>query len=324
MIKQKILKSVKNDLERIEKSLEKNLDPYLELCREIARHIIFAGGKRIRPLLFVLSARICDRDDEDVIDISTLFEFLHSASLLHDDLVDESEKRRNKKSAHLLYGNAIATLVGDFLFAKSMSLACKTKKISIIEILSKITANMSQGEIHQFINKKNYELSFEEYLIIISKKTAYLLEGACKAGAIFSNTSKEKIKALASYGFNIGVAFQMADDILDYISDKKEIGKDIGVDIKEGKVTLPLIYAIQNANKKEKQYIEELLKKSDIIENDIKDLNKIIENYNGFELTKQKTKEYIKKAKSSLDIFEKSKTKETLLTIADYVLSRKN
>ena len=320
-IKYQLLQEIKKDINKVDKALKENLDPYLDICKEVASHLLFAGGKRIRPLLFILSARICGRDDVDVIKTSTLFEFLHTASLLHDDLIDEAKIRRSKQSAHLKYGNAISTLVGDFLFAKAMSLACKTQKIEIIEILSNITEKMSQGEIYQLISKKNISLSVEEYLCIISKKTAYLIEGSCKAGAIFAGREQKEIEALANYGLNIGIAFQMVDDILDYNADEKKIGKAKGVDLKEGKVTLPLIYTLEKANKKEKHFIKNLIEKENITET--KKLNDIIETYDGFNFTKEKTKMYIKEAKKELDIFEDSKTKNTLLKIADYVLSRK-
>ncbi|MGD9230807.1 MAG: polyprenyl synthetase family protein, partial [Desulfobacterales bacterium] len=211
--KYKILALVKDDLEAIETALEENLNPYLDLVSQIAKHILFSGGKRLRPLLMVLSARICGYNGNYDKTFSTIFEYLHAATLLHDDLVDQATLRRGHPVAHSIWGNATAVLVGDFLLARSLSIAAKTELPEVIRIVAEITENMSQGEIHQLMKKGRLDFTEEEYMEVIRRKTAVLFQGTCRVSALISGTSKEKETALSDYGFNLGIAFQMVDDL---------------------------------------------------------------------------------------------------------------
>ncbi len=315
---------VQGDLEEIEKELERNLTPYLDVVKEAASHILFSGGKRLRPMLMVLSARICDYSGKYDKTFSIIFEYLHAASLLHDDLVDQATLRRGKPVANLIYGNSIAVLVGDFLLARGCSIAAKTGYMDIIRVIVEITENMSQGEIHQLINKGRLDLSEKEYMDVIRRKTAVLIEGACRTGAMLSNGSKEKENALADYGLNIGLAFQMADDLLDYTSDTKALGKEIGADLKEGKLTLPVVYALQKADSKDCTLMEDIIKNESFSIHDFETFKKLLVKYDGIDYTKRLATEHITKAKEAISIFKKSETKELLITLADYALSRKS
>jgi octaprenyl-diphosphate synthase len=321
-LKHKILRQVKHDLEEIEVALEQNLNPYLDLVSQIAGHILFSGGKRLRPLLMVLSARICGyKGGYDKI-FSTIFEYLHAATLLHDDLVDEATLRRGKPVANAIWGNAAAVLVGDFLLARSLAIAAETKQPDVIKVVSGITENMSQGEIHQLMRKGSLDLTEAEYMEIIKRKTAVLFQGTCRAGALIAAGSLKKETALSDYGFNLGIAFQMVDDLLDYTLDTATLGKKVGADLKEGKLTLPVIYSLKSADEKDRTRMENIIKNKNFSVNDFKTLIRMIDKYGGQLYTQNLATEYVQNAKKALAAFENSKTKEVLLMIADYTLSR--
>ncbi|MDH3566302.1 MAG: polyprenyl synthetase family protein [Desulfobacteraceae bacterium] len=322
-IKQKILNLVKDDLSEIEVALEQNLNPHLDLVSQIAGHILFSGGKRLRPLLMVLSARLCGYDGNYEKTFSTIFEYLHAATLLHDDLVDEATLRRGKPAAHSIWGDAIAVLVGDFLLARSLSIAAETNRPDVIKVVAEITENMSQGEIHQLMKKGCIDLTEKEYMEIIRRKTAVLFQGTCRVGALISGVSKEKEDALAGYGFNLGIAFQMVDDLLDYSQDTAAIGKKVGADLKEGKLTLPVIYSLKSADAKDRIQMEKIIKNKDFSAEDFETLIAIMKKYGGQTYTEKVAQKYVKNAKNALETFKNSTTKEILLTIADYTLVRK-
>ena len=321
-LKHKILMQVKNDLEEIEIALQQNLNPYLDLVSQIAGHILFSGGKRLRPLLMILSARVCGyKGDYDKI-FSTIFEYLHAATLLHDDLVDEATLRRGKPVANSIWGNAAAVLVGDFLLARSLAIAAETKRPDFIKVVSGITENMSQGEIHQMMRKGSLDLTEAEYMEIIKRKTAVLFQGTCRSGALIADVSLQKETALSDYGFNLGIAFQMVDDLLDYTLDTVTLGKEVGADLKEGKLTLPVIYSLKSADEKDRTRMENIIKNKNFSVNDFKTLIRMIDKYGGRSYTQTLATEYVQNAKEALVVFEDSKPKEILLMIADYTLSR--
>ena len=321
-IKHRILSLVKDDLSEIEVALEQNLNPHFDLVSQIAGHILFSGGKRLRPLLMVLSARLCGYDGNYEKKFSTIFEYLHAATLLHDDLVDEATLRRGKPVAHSLWGNAIAVLVGDFLLARSLSIAAETKRPDVIKVVAEITENMSQGEIHQLMKKGCIDLAETEYMEIIERKTAVLFQGTCRVGALISGVSKEKEAALAGYGYNLGIAFQMVDDLLDYSQDTPALGKKVGADLKEGKLTLPVIYSLKSADEKDRIQMEKIIKDKDFSMEDFETLIAFMKKYGGQTYTQKVAQKYVKNAKNALEIFKDSTTKEILLTIADYTLAR--
>lgn len=321
-LKNKILDMVKDDLEAIEIALKQNLSPQLDLVSEIAGHILFSGGKRLRPLLAVLSAQICGWKDDYVKTFSTIFEYLHTATLLHDDLVDEATMRRGKPAAHLVWDNPSAVLVGDFLMARALSIAAVTQQPAVIEIIAQITENMSQGEIHQLSRKGNLDLAEAEYMEIIRRKTAVLFQGACRTSALIAAAPKEKEAALAEYGFNIGLAFQMIDDLLDYTLDTHALGKVVGADLKEGKLTLPVIYALRAADGKDRLVMEKIIKDKNFAVNDFKTLIELLHKYGGITYTQKLAQNHIKKAKNTLAVFESSEPKKILMMLADYTLVR--
>ena len=327
-IKNRILASAKEDLEDIEIALKQNLTPYLDLVSQTASHILFAGGKRLRPLLMVLSARICGYKRNSDKTFSIMFEYLHAATLLHDDLVDEATLRRGKPVAHSIWGNSITVLVGDFLLARALSIAADTGHLNVIKIISEITENMSQGEIHQLMRKGQPDLSEEEYMEIIQNKTAILFRGACQVSAIIADAPEKEEKAISNYGFNLGIAFQMIDDLLDYTSNAGILGKEAGADIKEGKLTLPLIYALKQADSKagskDRAMMEKIIKNKDFSADEFEILLELLNKYKGLKYTEELAAKHIARAKEALvGVFKPSGTRETLINIADYTLARK-
>jgi len=327
-LKQKIIEQAAPDLKKIENSLEQNLNPNLKLVKEIASHLLFSGGKRLRPLLMVHSARLCGYNPSGYnhdfeFEFSTIFEYLHAATLLHDDVVDEAQIRRGKKAAHTKWSAPKVVLTGDFLLATALDIAARTKEPGIISIIAQITKDMSQGEIDQLDKKGKLDLSEQEYLEIIRRKTAVLIQGACKSGAILAKTAKEKQDALDQYGFHLGMAFQMADDLLDYTASAKELGKNPGADISEGKLTLPLIHSLANASSKDKKWMENFITSSDFSSNLFEKLKEKLYEYRGIEYTDQKARDHVKKAKACLNVFHDCQSRELLCQIADYSIERK-
>ncbi len=323
VLKQKILSMVKDDLADIETALKQNLSPQFDLVSRVANHILFSGGKRLRPLIMILAARICGYNGNNIKTFSTIFEYMHSATLLHDDIVDDAVLRRGKAVAHSIWSNPIAVLVGDFLFARASSIAVETGDLKVLKIMAEVLENMSQGEIHQLIRKGNLDLSEDEYLEVIRRKTAILFQGASRVGALIAKATEDQEKALAEYGFNLGIAFQMADDLLDYTSDTTVLGKEVGADLKEGKVTLPVIYSLKKATSQDRVQMERIIKNKEFTVHDFEMLIKMLKKHEGITYTNKRAAEYVANAKNALLVFRPSKTREILLNIADYALFRK-
>jgi octaprenyl-diphosphate synthase len=321
-LKNRILSLVKDDLDGIEAALLENLHPNLDLVSKVAHHILFSGGKRLRPLLMVLSARLCDYRGNYDKTFSVIFEYLHAATLLHDDLVDGAPLRRGKPASHMVWGNEIAVLVGDFLLARGLAIAAETNEPRIIKIISEITEHMSQGEIHQIERKGKIDLTETEYMDIIRCKTAVLFQGACRISAILAAATEEKERALAQYGTHLGMAFQMVDDLLDYTFDTQILGKTVGADLREGKLTLPVIVALNHAESGDRAVMEKIIQDEKFTNNDFRWLVEKISEYGGFEYTRSLAFEHSENARQALEVFPVSPTRDILFDIAGYALER--
>ncbi len=322
-LKKRIIEMTKEDLEKVETDLLRHLNPNLELVREIASHLLFSGGKRLRPLLMIHSARLCGYSGGFEIEFSTIFEYLHAATLLHDDVVDKADTRRGKKAAHTQWSAPKVVLTGDFLLALSLEIAAKTRQPDIISVIAGITKDMSQGEISQLEKKGKLDLTEEEYLDVIEKKTAVLIQGACESGAILAEASREKQTALKRYGFHTGMAFQMADDLLDYTGTKEEIGKTPGADIREGKLTLPLIHGLAQASKEDRMWMEKIIEDSEFSPEQFERLKKKLIRYKGIDYTRKCARDHVEKAIHCLTGFTDGPSKELLCMIAGYSIERK-
>ncbi len=321
-LKQKILAMVSEDLAAIETALEENLTPHVQLVREIASHILFSGGKRLRPLLMVLSARLCGYDGDYDKTFSTIFEYLHAATLLHDDLVDGASLRRGKTVAHHVWDNSTAVLTGDFLLARSLTIAAKPGNPRIIATIAWVTENMSQGEIQQLARKGDITITEDEYREVIRCKTAVLFQGACMASAQLAGASREMERALSDYGYHLGLAFQMADDLLDYTQDTQTLGKQVGADLREGKLTLPVIHALTQASADDRARMIDMIRQPDFSTDDFQSLVNMLHDNNGIAYTKACANRHVSLAKQSLAVFEPSRSRDILSDIADFSLAR--
>lgn len=318
-----ILGQVEDDLQRIEGEIEKNLRSSVPLIAHISRYIIRSGGKRLRPLLMVLAARLTGYEGEGHYPLSIVFEYLHAATLLHDDVVDSAELRRNKPAANTIWGNQAAVLVGDFLLATSFALAVSSGNLKILSVLADTTTRMAEGEILQLINSDNLEISEQDYIEVITRKTAILIAAACQIGAIFGRTDAKQEEAMCRFGLNLGIAFQLRDDVLDYAGSEEEVGKPIGQDLSEGKITLPLIYTLTASNPQDRQRLVDLITAGEITPATFTKVKGLIERYQSLEYTSRLAEGHIAAAKEALSTFLPSATRETLAAIADYVVARR-
>ncbi len=321
-LKEQLLLRVATDLNHIETALEQNLNPHLDMVREVAGHLIFSGGKRIRPLLNLLCARLCGYTDPFIHKFSTIVEFLHTATLLHDDVVDEAAIRRGKPVAHAIWGAPVTVLVGDFLLARALYIAAETKNPKIIQVIAEITESMCQGEIIQLVKKGDPGLSEAEYMDVIRRKTGFLIQGACQTGAILAGAPMDVEQKLADFGYHIGMVFQIADDLLDYTADTKTLGKAVGADLREGKLTLPVIYTLAHAGAKDRTWMEKIISDKAFTEPEFERLIRLMQDTGGIAYCRKIAEEHVQTAKNIICSFTASDTTETLLMIADYTLNR--
>jgi octaprenyl-diphosphate synthase len=254
--------------------------------------------------------------------MAAAMEFIHTATLLHDDVIDQATIRRGKTSANNVFGNAVSVLVGDFLCFKSFRLLTEVGNLDILQLISRIAYIMSEGEVFQLIKRGDINLTEEEYLTIIEKKTAVLISAACATGAILGSASPEKIDALSQFGKNIGMAFQITDDILDYTGKEQEFGKSIGKDLEEGKITLPLIFAIKQSSAEEKDKIKEIITRRKGSQKAAREILRLIKKYNGIDYSLQRAEKFIRDAQIQLNVFSECLEKSQLNAVAGYILSR--
>jgi octaprenyl-diphosphate synthase len=287
----------------------------------IGKHLIEGGGKRIRPLLLILSAEIAGYKGDARFILGGIIESIHTASLLHDDVVDSAEARRGKLPAHSIWGNQVVILVGDFLYSNALRLAVLQKNQKIMGALSEATTRMTEGEILQLIKTGDPDITEEDYFKIISAKTGALMSAACRIGAILGSLPEDKENALACFGMMIGTAFQVTDDILDYMADEKKLGKRLGKDLKEGKITLPLIYLLKSAANTEVEEVKRLIQNG-FKKEDLRRILDLFRKHKVIELSLKKANNLFSDAKTELSIFVNSPVKDSLLTVAEYMLSR--
>jgi octaprenyl-diphosphate synthase len=317
------LGQVEDDLLQIEQEIENKLHSSVPLIGLISRYIIQSGGKRLRPLLMVLASRLLEYQGDSHYQLSTIFEFLHAATLLHDDVVDNAELRRGNPAANTLWGNSAVVLVGDFLLATSFSFAVSSGSMKILKVLSDATMSMAEGEVLQLINSGNLEISEDEYQEVIIRKTAVLISAACQVGAILGGGDQQQEEAMHRFGLNLGLAFQLRDDFLDYAASEEEVGKPIGNDLQEGKITLPLIHALATSSSEDRQRLVDHITQEIIEETTFVEVKNIIQKHQGLEYTDGLARNYITAAKEALAIFPPSPARDSLVEIADYVVTRR-
>jgi len=293
------------------------------LLKEVIRHAIFQGGKRIRPLLTVLAASLRTAPPPDTARLAIAFEYLHAASLLHDDIIDHSDLRRGKKTANLLWGEGPAILAGDFLHARAMALASEVGGQEGMTVIGDATAAMVEAEFLQMQNAREQNIPEENYFLVLMGKTAALIAAACEAGVIHSRGTAAERTALRNYGTSLGLAFQIVDDLLDYLGDPAKTGKAVGNDFQEGKMTLPLIHAMAVAPEEERRFLERLLNADNSERGqNLTEAKAVIEKNRGFLYARRKAETLLAEALQGLDFFPASQAKSTLIGLAHYVLER--
>jgi octaprenyl-diphosphate synthase len=311
-----------DDLEKVDREFHQNLSSEVSIRPDIRERLV-RGGKRFRPILLLLSAKLCGCRGNQHISMASHIEFIHTATLLHDDVVDAAELRRGNKSVNLEWGNAESVLVGDLLFAKAFSLMVESGNWRILQTIARATTVMAEGELQELMKTNDLSLTEEGYLSIITRKTASLISSATQIGALLGNASAEEEKALLDFGMDVGIAFQLVDDNLDYTSREEEFGKKIGIDLQDGKITLPLIFALRHCDGAERSFIQKTVDSQPISKEAFLRVVEIIERYHGIQYTWEKARGYIEGAKKRLHVFTDSKEREALWALADYVIERK-
>jgi octaprenyl-diphosphate synthase len=318
----RILAKYQPYFEKIDREVEKALNSRVSLVEEIGGHTLLGGGKRLRPLFFILSCELCGFEDERLYRLSTIFEYIHTASLLHDDVLDNANTRRRKPSANQLWGNHAAVLEGDFLYSKSFCVAVESDNVSFLKLITGTTTQMAEGQILELLHTNDWNMSREVYLDIINAKTAVLIAAACAAGGILSSADKRDVQALQKFGHLMGMAFQMIDDLLDYTSDQAVIGKPVGKDIREGKITLPLIYAMQEMADAEKKPIQDLFDQREPSDEEYQDLIDLVRRNGVVEMVRSEARKYVDEAALCLDGFSDSPARENLLELNHFIIER--
>jgi octaprenyl-diphosphate synthase len=321
---QEVLDLVKDDIQRVNEGFNTYLDSDVFFIKKVGEYIINSGGKRYRPMLLLLSSKMFGYTGGRHIPLAAVVEFIHTATLLHDDVVDNANLRRGKASANSVWGSGASILVGDYLLAKSFSLAVEDGNRAILETLSRTTTQMAEGEVMQLLKHSDPETTEEEYLSVVTNKTAILLSAACRISALLGEGTDEEIEAMSEYGLNLGIAYQLTDDCLDYTSSDEDLGKAIGNDLREGKVTMPLIKAFRDGDDAEKELIRMVVEADELSEDDLKKVFNVIEKYEGIEYTLESAMSRIESAKAALEIFEPNIERAALMAVADNVIDRRS
>jgi len=309
--------------ERVNEELSRTLKSRIPLIEDISKHSLLGRGKRLRPLLFVLSCKLCGYRGEDIYHFSTIFEYVHTASLLHDDVIDNAKMRRKKPSANYVWGNSAAILSGDFLSTTSSAIALGCNNLQLVKMLTEMGIRMTEGQVLELINTHNWNISKDVYMEIITSKTGLLMSASCAGGAIVSEAEKEAADNLKQFGLNFGIAFQLIDDLLDYTSSEDELGKPVGKDLKEGKITLPLIYTLSNLERAEIEKLEDRFKNLKAKEKDYSRVIELVRNNGAIDQIRSEAKIYIDKAATFLDLFPESSVKEDLMELNAYMVERR-
>jgi len=309
-----------DDSQATDQLILNELNSDVVLINQIGHYIVGSGGKRLRPMLLLLAAKTLNYDGKQHLTLAAVIEFIHTATLLHDDVVDESDLRRGKGSANAVWGNAASVLVGDFLYSKAFEMMVSVDNMRVMEILSKTTTAIAEGEVLQLLNCNNPTTTEASYLEVISRKTAILFSAATRLSALLVNASTETESQMAAYGMHLGNAFQLIDDALDYKANTEDLGKNLGDDLAEGKPTLPLIHAIENANKHDANIIIDAIKEGD--RNAFNDVYNIVQSTGAIEYTEKRADEEAQKAINALTLIPDSPYKQAMMQLAIFSVER--
>jgi octaprenyl-diphosphate synthase len=318
-----IFEPIRADLEKVDEEFARHVQSRVQLIPQIGQYIRTSGGKRMRPAVLLMAARLSGYTGDRSILYAAVVEFIHTATLVHDDIIDDADLRRGRLAVHSRWGNDITVLLGDYLYIKSMALALTHDTLDIVRLLCDVTLKMIEGELYQLTKNGDADITEEEHFDIMRRKTAYLFGGCAQIGGLLGTVSKDQEQALREYGFNLGMAFQLVDDLLDYTGDEQTVGKPLGSDLREGKVTLPLIH-LQRQDKggSGAQIIRDVITSRQVTETQWSDLKRNLRDHASIDYAYRKAVEFADRAKTHLYTFPSSPERDALLSLPDYVLSR--
>ncbi len=319
---EKLVALVEADMARVNQTILARTGSDVTMIPEVANHLISSGGKRLRPMLTLATAAMCGYQGEGHIKLAAAVEFMHTATLLHDDVVDESDMRRGKLAARMLWGNEASVLVGDFLLGQAFKMMVEVGSLPALDILSTAATVIAEGEVMQLAAAKDTSTTEDAYLAVIRAKTAALFAAACEVGPVIANRPKADAAACESYGANLGIAFQLIDDALDYGGTSAALGKNVGDDFREGKITLPVVLSFRRGSEAERDYWRRTLEKGEIKDGDLEQALSIMRKHRALEDTIERARHYGAMARDALEIFGPSPVKSALLQTVDFCISR--
>jgi octaprenyl-diphosphate synthase len=322
MLKERVALLVGADLDAVEKEIRRELDSPVGLIQEMGEYIAGAGGKRLRPILLLLAARLAGARGERPVRLACVVELLHTATLIHDDVVDRAPLRRGRPSANARWGDDASVLVGDHLYSKSFDLLVRDNDRAIMETLARSTVSMTEAEVFQLERKRSGGTSEADYVRIITHKTASFISACCRIGGLLGGVPARQLDALTRYGLDIGVAFQISDDSLDFVADQDRLGKAIGADLREGKRTLPLIAMLERAKPAQADRVRSMLHEPTLAPAEIEEIRRLVLEYDGVDYARSRAHAYARAAKDDLEAFPPSEERDVLSLVADFVVDR--
>jgi octaprenyl-diphosphate synthase len=322
VLKERVAALVGEDLAAVEVEIRRELNSAVPLIQEMGSYIAGAGGKRLRPILLLLAARLAEYRGPRAVRLACVVELLHTATLIHDDVVDEAPLRRGRPSANAQWGVDASVLVGDHLYSKSFAMLVRDNDRGVMETLARATVSMTEAEVFQLQLKRSGLTSEADYTRIITQKTASFMSACCRIGALLGALPSEQTEALTRYGLDIGIAFQISDDALDFDADQDRLGKAIGADLREGKRTLPLIAMLERVPPMEAERVRALLRRRMLETAEIEDIRRLVLEAEGVEYARARAQAFAQAAKGDLEVFAPSEERETLSLVADFVVDR--
>jgi octaprenyl-diphosphate synthase len=313
---------IRDDLRAVEREFARHVESQVQLIPTIGHYIQNSGGKRVRPAVLLMAARMSGYQGDRGVLYASVIEFIHTATLVHDDIIDESDVRRGQQAVHSRWGNDITVLLGDFLYIKSMAMALTQNNLEVIRLLCDVTLRMIEGELYQLTKNGVVDLTEEEHFEIIRRKTAYLFAGCAKIGGMLGDITREQQEALWDYGFNIGMAFQIVDDLLDFTGEANVLGKPVGGDLREGKITLPIIHLLHRGDGCADALIRRVVNERNVSLDEWRDIGSLLSKFGSVQYAHRVAVGFVEHAKKALYAFPASSERDALMALPDYVLSR--
>ena len=317
-----LFEPIRNDLREVEREFARHVQSQVSVIPAIGNYLQDGGGKRIRPAVLLMAARMAGYTGERAVTYASVIEFIHTATLVHDDIIDESELRRGREAVHTRYGNHVTVLFGDFLYLKSMSLALSHDALDIVRLLCDVTLRIVEGEIYQLTKNGVVDLGEEEHFDIVRRKTALLFAGSARIGGMLGATTREQQEALWDYGVNIGMAFQIVDDLLDFTGDQAALGKPVAGDLREGKMTLPVIHLFATGDVNARSLLRRVVETRSVSNEEWREIRAMLAQTRSIEYARRTAEGFVERAKKALNAFPPSDARDALLYLPEYVIAR--